>query len=49
MKKSTFEKQLKRGAMVEKREHPWASLATAARIAGDHIKEGKRYRYWRRD
>ena len=34
---------LKVGAVVEQREHPWASPRTAKRIARDHLKESPSY------
>lgn len=34
---------LKVGAVVEQREHPWASPRTAKRIARDHLKESPGY------
>ncbi len=34
---------VKRGAMVEKAEHPWTTPTQAKRIARDHLKENPRY------
>lgn len=34
---------LAKGARIEKKEHPWASKATARRIAGDHLCEKPSY------
>ena len=31
--------QIKTGTAIEKAEHPWASTATAKKIAQDHIRE----------
>lgn len=48
-KRNIDQKQLQRGIKVELKEHPWAGIAVATRIATDHIIEHPRSAYKKRD